>query len=41
MAKKFDNDFDSVAFVDNFRATEGPPTSPETNQGCEISVRVM
>lgn len=37
MAKKFDNDFDSVAFVDNFRVTEGPPTSPETNLGIESS----
>ncbi len=41
MAKKFDNDFDSVAFVDNFRATEGPPTSPETNPGIESSAALQ
>lgn len=32
MAKRYDNDFDAAAFVDNFRATEDPPSSPEQNQ---------
>lgn len=28
MAKRYDNDFDAEAFVENFRAKEAPPSSP-------------
>ena len=31
MAKRYDNDFDADAFVENFRAKEAPPSSPRNN----------
>ena len=31
MAKRYDNDFDADAFVENFRAKEAPPSSPQNN----------
>ena len=31
MAKRYDNDFDADAFVENFRAKEVPPSSPRNN----------
>lgn len=31
MAKRYDNDFDADAFVENFRAKEVPPSSPQNN----------
>ena len=31
MAKRYDNDFDADAFVENFRAKEAPPSAPLSN----------
>lgn len=31
MAKRYDNDFDPDAFVENFRAKEAPPSTPHSN----------
>lgn len=47
MAKKFDNDFDAESFVENFRASEGPPTSremkavPEANDEAISETQIM
>ena len=31
MAKRYDNDFDAEAFVENFRAKEAPPSAPRNS----------
>lgn len=37
MAKRYDNDFDAEAFVENFRAKEAPPSAPRNSTEESIS----